>query len=78
MRLSTAGRRRVIRFLSHKISSESVIHLLLLLKRRRNLKKLLSKDIEFIYDKKEKQLIFNANLSEPGYGEEGGIFAIEW
>ena len=45
-------------------------------KKKKKLKKLLSKDIEFIYDKKEKEMIFNANLSEPGYGEEGGIFAI--
>jgi len=39
------------------------------------LKKLLSKNIEVVYNQKNGQLILNANGSEPGYGEEGGVFA---
>ena len=41
----------------------------------KTLNKLLASDANFIYNQKSGELIFNANGTEPGFGDNGGVFA---
>lgn len=45
-------------------------------KKAKDLKKALATDTNFIYNQKKGELIFNANGAEPGFGDDGGVFAL--
>ncbi len=45
-------------------------------KNPKKLPKLLASDTNFIYNQKSGELIFNANGPEPGFGDNGGVFAV--
>lgn len=45
-------------------------------KKPKSLNKLLSSDVDIIYNKKSGQLILNANGAQPGFGDDGGVFAL--
>jgi hypothetical protein len=45
-------------------------------KNTKKLNRLLASDTNFIYNQKSGELIFNANGPEPGFGDNGGVFAV--
>ena len=45
-------------------------------KKAKDLNKVLATDANFVYNQQKGELIFNANGSQPGFGDDGGVFAL--
>jgi hypothetical protein len=45
-------------------------------KKAKDLSKVLATDANFVYNQQKGELIFNANSTQPGFGDDGGVFAV--